>query len=164
MAALAGRGSRGRLSLTVAGVRKGARTKSGRSRVVPLTRQLRAALSDHAATYRLAIYGGKRSTWLFHHEHDQARRGAGERIGSLRRSFDKAAARAGLSSDLNQHDLRHARVTRWLAAGKPIHLVRQAMGHSTVKITEGYLHLVPAHLRQLVEEPGREELKELGQG
>ena len=101
---------------------------------------------------------------MFHHEHDQARRGAGERIGSLRRSFDKAAARAGLSSDLNQHDLRHTRVTRWLAAGKPIHLVRQAMGHSTVKITEGYLHLVPAHLRQLVEEPGREELKELGQG
>ena len=56
--------------LTVEGARKGTRTKSGKSRVVPLTRQLRAALSDHAATYRLAMYKRKRSEWLFHHERD----------------------------------------------------------------------------------------------
>ena len=110
------------------------------------------------------MYKRKRSEWLFHHERDFRHHRAGERIGSLRRSFDKVAANAGLPSDLRQHDLRHARVTRWLTEGKPIHLVRQAMGHGTVKVTEGYLHLVPAHLRQLVEEPGRDELKELGKG
>ena len=42
--------------LTVEGVRKGTRTKSGKSRVVPLTPRLRAALRDHAATFRLAMY------------------------------------------------------------------------------------------------------------
>jgi len=35
------------------------------------------------------------------------------------------------------------------------------MGHSTVRVTEGYLHLVPADLRQLVEDPESEALKEL---
>jgi hypothetical protein len=31
----------------------------------------------------------------------------------------------------------------------------------TVRVTEGYLHLVPQDLRQLVEDPEQEALKEL---
>jgi integrase/recombinase XerD len=61
--------------------------------------------------------------------------------------------RAGLPEDLNQHDLRHRRVTTWLQEGHPIHLVQKAMGHSTVRVTEGYFHLVPEDLLTLVEEP-----------
>lgn len=46
-----------------------------------------------------------------------------------------------------------------LQEGHPIHLVREAMGHSTVRVTEGYLHLVATDLLSLVEEPGEEQLK-----
>jgi len=50
----------------------------------------------------------------------------------------------------------------WLSEGKPIHIARDAMGHSKVNVTEGYDHLVKNRLRQLVdEEPDRNELKEL---
>lgn len=161
--------------LTVHGARKGTRTKSGKARVVPLTVRLRSALQEHAAMYRMQVYKGQRSEWLFHHttaradqhggEESEARkrgaRPAGSRINCLRHGFDKALERAGLPTEVRQHDLRHARVTRWLAEGNPIHLVRQAMGHSTVRVTEGYLHLVPQHLRQLVEEPEHDALRKL---
>ena len=76
---------------------------------------------------------------------------AGRRIKSLREAFRRAARRAGIPADLRQHDLRHRRVTKWLGDGHPIHKVREALGHSSVQVTEEYQHLVPEHLRSLVE-------------
>ena len=37
------------------------------------------------------------------------------------------------------------------------------MRRSTTKVKEGYLHLVPEHLRWLADERGAEELRELGE-
>jgi len=150
--------------LTVESVRKGRRTKSGKSRKVPMTLRLRDAMREHAATYRLATYHGRRSEWVFHHELDRRHAKAGTRLGGLRRAFTSAAERAELPSDLRQHDLRHRRVTTWLATGKPIAVVAKAMGHSTVKVTEGYLHLVDNDLVQLVEDPEERELRALAEG
>lgn len=156
--------------ITVETVRKGRRTKSGKMRKVPITRRLREALREHMASFRMKEYHGERSPWVFHHIHDRptgrhAHRKppakAGSRIGSLRNGFMAAVKRAKLPQELNQHDLRHRRVTTWLQAGHPIHLVREAMGHSTVRVTEGYLHLVATDLLSLVEEPTEEELKEM---
>jgi integrase len=145
----------------VDGSRKGRRTKSGKSRWVPLTRRLRDALQDHMARYRMKTYHGKPTPWVFHHVVDRRRAKAGERIQTLRRGFEAAVSRAKLPADLNQHDLRHRRVTTWLEEGQPIYLVQDAMGHSTVKVTEGYKHLTRKPLRGLVERPTREELKEM---
>jgi integrase len=50
------------------------------------------------------------------------------------------------------HDLRHRRVTTWLAEGGAPALVQEAMGHSSAAVTERYKHLVPAHLLALVQE------------
>ena len=141
--------------------REGERTKSGKGRHVPLTRRLLDALREHAATYRLASYGGKRSEYLFHYT--RARRGAkaGERVRTFRSAFERAAERAELPRGFRPHDLRHRRVTSWLAEGKPAALVREAMGHSDLRTTMGYTHLAREHLRALVDEPDREALKEL---
>jgi site-specific recombinase XerD len=145
--------------LAVETVRKGVRTKSGRSRRVPLSKRLSAALRAHAERFRMQLYSGKRSPWLFHHEIARGNCIPGERIVSFRASFDAAKKRAGLPADLHQHDLRHTRVTTWLEDGHPIHVVQHAMGHSTVKVTEGYLHLTSKSLQQLVEE-GSAAMKE----
>lgn len=67
--------------------------------------------------------------------------------------------RAGLPSDLNQHDLQ--RVTKWLAEGKPAVAVKEAMGHADLRTRMGYTHLAREHLRVLVDEPAKEELREL---
>ena len=70
---------------------------------------------------------------------------------SLYAAFKSAARRAKLPLDFNQHDLRHRRVTTWLAEGKnPVH-VKEAMGHADLATTMGYTHLAKEHLRSLVE-------------
>lgn len=67
-----------------------------------------------------------------------------------------AARRAKLPRDFNQHDLRHRRVTTWLAEGKnPVH-VKEALGHADLATTMGYTHSAKEHLRGLVDEPRRD--------
>lgn len=136
--------------INVQSVRTGHRTKSGKSRRVPITPRLRHALRKHMARYRFATYHGKRTEWVFHHVVDRRQAKAGARLGSLRRAFANAAERAGLPKDFHQHDLRHRRVTTWLADGKSAAIVQKAMGHSTIRVTEGYAHLVDDDLLQLV--------------
>lgn len=131
---------------------KGRRTKSGKSRYVPMTLRLRRALTEHARQFRNSTYRGEASPWVFHHTRTRRHATAGQRIGSLRQGFKAAAKRAGLPEELHQHDLRHTRVVNWLSEGKPIHIVRDAMGHSTVKVTEGYDQYVKERLRQLVDQ------------
>lgn len=76
---------------------------------------------------------------------------AGQRIGSLRRALMAAAGRAKLPGGWVPHDLRHRRVTTWLAEGaNPVH-VKEAVGHADLKTTMGYTHLAREHRRSLVE-------------
>ncbi len=137
--------------LAVESVRKGRRTKSGKSRRVPLTPRLRDALRAHMARYRFARYGSGPTPWVFHHDLERRHAKVGDRVTSLRRAFGNAVRRAGLPPDLRQHDLRHRRVTTWLAEGRPAHIVQRAMGHSDLRTTLAYSHLVDQDLLQLVE-------------
>ena len=139
--------------LNVESVRKGRRTKSGKSRRVPMTPRLTEAMRAHMAAFRLRTYQGERTPWVFHHDIDRRHAKAGERLASLRRAFASAVERAELPADLNQHDLRHRRVTTWLAEGKPAHIVQKAMGHSDLRTTLHYEHLVDEDLLQLVDAP-----------
>lgn len=129
------------------------RTKSGKGRWVPMTARLRQAMRDHFAAFRFKSYDGQRSPWIFHHPTDRRRAKAGERIASLRRGFDAAAGRAKLPEDFVQHDLRHRRVTSWIAEGRDVTKVREAVGHADLRTTMSYTHLAREHLRSLVEEP-----------
>jgi len=56
-----------------------------------------------------------------------------------------------LPDALHQHDLRHRRVTTWLAEGRDVVKVKEAMGHSDLRTTMGYTHLAREHLRDLVD-------------
>ena len=148
--------------LQIVSGRNGHRTKSGKTRWVPMSLRLRQAMREHFARYRFATYSGKQTPWLFHHTISRRHHSAGERIRSLYDGFKNAAKRANLSPDFVQHDLRHRRVTAWLAEEKnPVH-VKEAVGHSDLRTTMLYTHLAKEHLRSLVEqEPQREELRDL---
>jgi site-specific recombinase XerD len=141
--------------LKIVSGRDGHRTKSGKSRWVPMTPKLHQAMRDHFARFRFATYGGQRTLWVFHHVTTRRQATAGERICVLRRAFEKAVERAKLPADLHQHDLRHRRVTTWLAAGGDAVKVKEAMGHADLRTTMGYTHLVRENLRSLVEPVGR---------
>ena len=150
--------------ITVESVRKGRRTKSGKSRKVPMTPRLRDAMRQHMADFRFAAYDGGRSEWIFHHLVSRRTAVAGNRVKSMRGAFAGAVKRAGLPEDLNQHDLRHRRVTTWLAAGKSPVLVQKAMGHSDLQTTMKYTHLVSEDLLALVEDPEERALRALADG
>lgn len=75
---------------------------------------------------------------------------AGNRIQWLRRAFTNAVARAELPADLVRHDLRHRRVTTWLEEGKPAHKIQKAMGHSDLRTTMMYEHLLESAVDDLV--------------
>jgi integrase len=137
--------------LWIASGREGHRTKSGKGRWVPMTPRLLAAVKDHFAACRFAAYDGTRPLRVFHHTRTARRFKAGERIGSLRHAFKSAAKRAKLPLTLHQHDLRHRRVTAWLAEGRDVVKVKEAMGHSDLRTTMGYTHLAREHLRDLVD-------------
>ena len=135
--------------ITVASGRDGHRTKTGRSRVVPMTPRLAAALRAYFATHRFA----SQSPYLFHHETTKRHHRARGRIGTLRSAFKATARRARLSPRFRQHDLRHRRVTTWLAEGQSPTLVMRAMGHSRLETTMAYYRFLPEHLYQLVAPP-----------
>jgi integrase len=147
--------------LTIVSGRGGHRTKSGKSRLVPMTARLVAALKGHFATYRLS----GASEWIFFHERTRRRYLRGTRVHSFRGAVANAVERANealqrmkpkrdpIPEAWVMHDLRHRRVTTWLGDGKsPVH-VQHAMGHSDIKTTMHYYQFLAEHLRALVEEP-----------
>lgn len=122
-----------------------------------MTKRLREAMRAHMARFRFARYGEppNPTAWVFHHDRRRRQAKAGARIRGLRRCFSSAVKRAELPIDLHQHDLRHRRVTTWLAEGQPAHIVQKAMGHADLRTTMDYEHLVDADLLQLLEPPRR---------
>lgn len=141
----------------------GRRTKSGKGRHVPMTPRLHEAMREHFARFRMAQYDGRRSPWVFHLRRKVRGKPAGARIECFRRPFMRAARKAKLPEGFRQHDLRHRRVTTWIADGKSPALVQEAMGHADITTTMGYRHLAREHLRALVDDgrTDRERLAEL---
>ncbi len=74
----------------------------------------------------------------------------GKRIKSLRTSFETARGSAKLPEGFVAHDLRHRRVTTWLAEGGDVVKVKEAVGHADLRTTMAYTHLAREHLRSLV--------------
>ena len=143
--------------LTIVSGRDGHRTKSGKSRFTPMTPALKAALQEHFRVYRFT--GG--SEWVFHHTRTRRHHLRGTRVHSFRGSVRNALARANevlgrdkrdpIAEGWRMHDLRHRRVTTWLAEGQNPVDVQQWMGHSSITTTMGYFHYVPKHLRPVAE-------------
>jgi integrase len=73
----------------------------------------------------------------------------GERIGDVKKSFDTACKRAGIS-DFPMHDMRHTCAAWLVSSGVSLIEVRDLLGHSTIKMTERYAHLAPENLRKAV--------------
>lgn len=111
------------------------RTKSGKSRKVPLTPRARRVLREHMAEYRLQRYDGQRTPWCFHHVHDGRTARAGDRLKTLRGALQKAAERAKLPDAWQPRDLRIRRSVTWLRAGHSPRTVQKALGHEDIKTT-----------------------------
>ena len=54
-----------------------------------------------------------------------------------------AAKRAGIEAQVSPHWLRHSHASHSLDKGAPLSLVKETLGHSSIAITEKYLHAKP---------------------
>jgi site-specific recombinase XerD len=51
--------------------------------------------------------------------------------------------KAGLTTNVRIHDLRHAHASWLLAGGADLQVVKQRLGHGSLRTTEKYLHTLP---------------------
>jgi len=65
-------------------------------------------------------------------------------VTSVQKMFAKAKHSAGIDKAGGVHGLRHAYATHQLEHGLPIHQLQQFLGHSDIRITQKYLHWIPA--------------------
>ena len=70
------------------------------------------------------------------------------------RVFKDFVGKAKLSDSIHFHSLRHSCATYLLKAGFSVHEVQKMLGHSSISVTERYLHLVPQDLNDKAEELG----------
>ncbi len=130
-----------RVDLQANTIRLGAAdTKAGKARLVAINQAAREAL------LRRKAYREKHcpdATWVF-----CGRRV--KRIAGIKTSFHAMCRAAGLVG-VRFHDLRHT-CGSWLAqAGVPQSHIAEVLGHSTLRMTERYMHIAPATARAAVE-------------
>lgn len=119
-------------------------SKGGADRAVPLPKFLRGPLRGWI--------GSRRSGPLF-----PSRKGGGHMTTrALQFLIKRIAQKANLPESgrprkYHMHVLRHAAACRWLEGGATIYEVKELLGHSSVAVTERYLHTVPDRLAEVVD-------------
>lgn len=68
---------------------------------------------------------------------------------NVQRDFGIVRRRAGLDN-VRFHDCRHTVASRMAMGGIPLAVIRDLLGHSTIRVTERYAHLTPGAVRDAV--------------
>lgn len=122
--------------------------KGGRGRVVPMTPEVHAVLSDRKAKVPPI---------------DASMRVVKASIQTVRTLFSQAQRRAGLPVVGGVHMLRHTFCSHLAIAGVPAKAIQELAGHADLATTMRYLHLAPTHRNEAMDalvrlyEPVREK-------
>lgn len=77
-------------------------------------------------------------------------RGRAMNSDSMRYRFDVLKRRAGVSSDITPHAMRHTFATELLGGGADLRSVQELLGHASLSTTQIYTHLTPDRLKSVV--------------
>jgi len=115
--------------------------KTGKVRTVPISDKLLIALMEMKQNYREPD-----KSFVF-----QSYKCKPFDKSFITRKFKYFVRKAKLNDTLHFHNLRHTFITELLKKGVSIYKVQKLAGHSSIKTTEGYAHLVVDDLRSAVE-------------
>ncbi|MGA3287015.1 MAG: site-specific integrase [Bacteroidota bacterium] len=112
-------------------------TKTGKRRILPMNsyvlKLLQAMFLKRTGDYVIMLNGKKvRDIWLS-------------------RRFKQYIKKVNIDKSLHFHILRHTFASWLVQAGVPIYEVQALMGHSTIRVTQAYSHLIPKQLKTSVE-------------
>jgi len=112
-------------------------TKTGKNRCVPMNELVVSMLSRKELTQRFC---------------ENVFQLQGQRMGQeyLSKSFKRYVRLVGLNDKIHFHSLRHTFATWLVQDGVSIYEVQKLLGHSSVKVTEIYSHLVASELHKSV--------------
>ncbi len=116
------------------------RAKSGKRRIVPLSKYVLSVLEGLA---------GEEKT----EEYEYVFAVGGQKISErwLTRKFKRYVRRLGLNNKLHFHSLRHSFATWLMQDGASIYEVQKLLGHSSIRTTEIYSHLASEELHRTVD-------------
>jgi len=112
-------------------------TKSGKPRVIPLTREAIAVLAS------LPRYPA--SPYVFHNPF------TGRPIQEVKTAFSRALRRAGIEN-CRFHDLRHTFASWAVQSGMDLYRLSRILGHTTTQMTQRYAHLATRDLHRAITE------------
>jgi integrase/recombinase XerD len=118
--------------------------KGSKERVVPLGAEADAALRAYLAEARAQLLGRHRSDALF----VDKRNGPLTRQG-VWKSIKAYGARAGITTRISPHTLRHSFATHLLEHGADLRAVQLMLGHADISTTQIYTHVNRERLQRL---------------
>lgn len=121
------------------------RGKGSKQRIVPLGSYAQEALKDYLTVARPTLLSAKGSGPAIF---------LNARGGRLSRQsawtvLSKAAARAGIATDVSPHTLRHSFATHLLDGGADVRVVQDLLGHASVTTTQIYTLVTVEKLREI---------------
>ncbi len=108
------------------GGRPGFKTKNAKRRLLPLTPKVEGILNSISESHKTVIASS-------------TGRKLSERYLSVR--FKTFVRLCGLDERVSLHSLRHTACTNLITAGVPIEAVRLYLGHSSISVTQRYIHM-----------------------
>ncbi|OHY52963.1 site-specific tyrosine recombinase XerD [Shewanella algae] len=118
--------------------------KGGKERLVPMGEVAVSEIESFLKLARAELLGGKQSDVVFPSKRAQM---------MTRQTFwhriKLYALRAGISTELSPHTLRHAFATHLLNHGADLRVVQLLLGHSSLSTTQIYTHVANARLQSL---------------
>lgn len=76
---------------------------------------------------------GRRPRWIIHYN--------GGKVQSIRKGWEAAMRRAGITRRIRRYDLRHMTATELLAAGVDIVTIAEILGNTVEQCSNAYLHV-----------------------
>jgi site-specific recombinase XerD len=114
-------------------------SKGNKDRVVMLPYSIVAYLEDYRKLY-------KADEWVFPGQY----KGEALSTGTVQSVMRNAVEKAGLEKKASVHTLRHSFATHLLENGTDIRYIQQLLGHSNIKTTMVYTHILPKAARKVV--------------